>query len=191
MEAMQKKIVRYNIAQLGDIPTEQEDGTMRILVCKMGGCASVKTREIKIAATERLIRKYNVNLCLFMELNYNWSMVNSSANFASWFTDDERETTCIMAHNTEENDILFGKHQPGGTEMLRRHKYLQYARRPMVDPRGLGRWCSWLFYFSPTHVTRIVVAYRSCASNTKGLKTVYQQHMQYIQSRGLLGVVHA
>jgi hypothetical protein len=32
MEAMQKKIQRYNVAQLGDIPTEREDGTMRILV---------------------------------------------------------------------------------------------------------------------------------------------------------------
>ncbi len=69
--------------------------------------------------------------------------------------------------------------------MLCWHEYLQYARRPMVDPRGLGQWCSWLFYCNPTHVTRIVVAYRPCASNTKGLKTVYQQHMQYIQLRGL------
>jgi hypothetical protein len=52
MEAMQKKIERCNVAQLGDIPMEREDGTMRILVCQMGGCASVETRGIKIAATE-------------------------------------------------------------------------------------------------------------------------------------------
>jgi hypothetical protein len=70
MEAMQNKIERYNVAQLGDTPTEREDGTMWILVCQMGGCASVETRGIKIAATEQLIKKYNVNLCLFMELNY-------------------------------------------------------------------------------------------------------------------------
>ncbi len=55
----------------------------------------------------------------------------------------------------------------------------------MVDPRGLGRWCSWLFYCNPMHITRIVVAYCPCTGKTKGLKTVYQQHMQYIQSRGL------
>ncbi len=122
---MQKKIERYSIAQLGDIPMEQEDGTMRILVCQMGGCASINTRGIKIAATEWLIRKYSVNLCLFMEINYNWSKVNSSANLASWFTEVERETRCITAHNTEENDILFKKHQLGGTGMLCRHKYLQ------------------------------------------------------------------
>ena len=52
MEAVQKKIKQYNVAQLGELPQEREDGTMRILVCQMGGCASAKTREIKIAATE-------------------------------------------------------------------------------------------------------------------------------------------
>jgi hypothetical protein len=46
MEAMQRKMKRYNIAQLGDIPTERKYNTMRILVCQMGGCASAKTREI-------------------------------------------------------------------------------------------------------------------------------------------------
>jgi hypothetical protein len=76
---MKKKIQCYNVEQLGGIPTEREDGTMRILVCQMGGWASVETREINIAATERLIRKYGDNLCSFLELNYNWSKVNSSA----------------------------------------------------------------------------------------------------------------
>ncbi len=73
MEVMKKKILCYNVKQLEDIPNEREDGTMRILVYQMGGCASVKIREIKIAAMERLIRKYDINLCLFMELNYYWS----------------------------------------------------------------------------------------------------------------------
>ncbi len=42
-----------------------------------------------------------------MELNYNWSKVNSSTNLASWFMDEEKETRCITAYSTEENDILF------------------------------------------------------------------------------------
>jgi hypothetical protein len=52
MEAMQKKIKQYNIAQLGELPQEREDRTMRILVCQIGGCSSAETREIKIAAKE-------------------------------------------------------------------------------------------------------------------------------------------
>ncbi len=54
---MEKKLTKYNAEQLGEIPTVREDGTMRVLVSQMGGCASMETRQLKIAATERLIRK--------------------------------------------------------------------------------------------------------------------------------------
>jgi hypothetical protein len=110
---------------------------------------------------------------------------DSSANLASWFQEEEREIRCVSAHNTSEFDNVFGKHQPGGTGLLCRHDFLQYAKKPSIDPRGLGRWCSWPLSCNPSHVTRIVVAYRPCASKVKGLKTVYQQHLRYIQSKGL------
>ncbi len=41
------------------------------------------------------------------------------------------------------------------------------------------------FFCNPTHVTRLVVAYRTCARKVEGLKMVYQQHMRYIQARGM------
>ncbi len=69
--------------------------------------------------------------------------------------------------------------------MVCRQDFLQYARKPSADPRGLGRWCSWPFFCNPTHVTRIVVMYRPCSSKVEGLNTVYQQHVRYIQARGL------
>jgi hypothetical protein len=57
MKAMEKKLEKYNVEQLGELPIERKDGTMRVLVNQMGGCASMETREIKIAATKWLIRK--------------------------------------------------------------------------------------------------------------------------------------
>jgi hypothetical protein len=39
----------------------------------MGGLASKEVREIKLAATEKLIRKYDVNIVVFMEVNFDWS----------------------------------------------------------------------------------------------------------------------
>jgi hypothetical protein len=45
--AMEKKLTKYNVELLGDIPMEREDGTMRVLVSQMGGCASMETCEIK------------------------------------------------------------------------------------------------------------------------------------------------
>ena len=67
MMAMAKKLSRYNVERLGNMPTEREDGTMRVLVSQMGGCASMETREIKMSATKKLIRTYDINLCAFME----------------------------------------------------------------------------------------------------------------------------
>ncbi len=169
-KAMEKKLRRYNVEQLGEMPLDQEDGLMRILVCQMGGCASKEARELKMAATEKLIRKYDINLCLFMELNFNWTKVSSSANLASWFNKEEREMRCFTAHNTQEFDETLGRHQLGGTGMVCRHEFLQYMRKPSADFRGLGRWCSWPFFCNPTHITRIVVAYCPCLSKVKGLK---------------------
>ena len=132
---------------------------MRSMVCQMGGCASKEIREITMSTTEKLIRKYDVNLAAFMELYFNWSKVNSSANLASWLHQEERETRSVTAHNTQEQDGIFLKHQPGGTGMVCQSEYLQYVRKVLVDPRGLGCWCSWPLYCNPNRVSRIVVAY--------------------------------
>jgi hypothetical protein len=69
--------------------------------------------------------------------------------------------------------------------MVCRSKYLQYACKLSVDPRGLSRWCSWPFYCNPNHVSRIVVAYRTCHSKVKGLRMIYQQQLCYIQAHGI------
>ena len=81
---MEEKLAKYNVKQLGEVLIMREDGTMWILVCQMGRCAGKETRQIKMSTTENLIQKYNVNLAVFMELNFNWTKVNSSANLASW-----------------------------------------------------------------------------------------------------------
>jgi hypothetical protein len=47
MKAMEKKLIKYNVERLGNIPLEREDGTMRVLVSQMGGCASMEMQDIK------------------------------------------------------------------------------------------------------------------------------------------------
>ncbi len=64
MKAMEKKLSKYNVERLGELPTEREDGTMRVLICQMGECASMETREIKMAVTKRLIWMYDINSAL-------------------------------------------------------------------------------------------------------------------------------
>jgi hypothetical protein len=65
------KLNKYNVATLGKIPTQRNDGAFRILVCQMGSCLGKEVRELKIASTERLITKYKINPSAFMELNYS------------------------------------------------------------------------------------------------------------------------
>ena len=170
IQTMAQKMDKYNVPSLGDIPTQRDDGSFRILVCQMGRCAGREIREQKIATTKRLMNKFEVNLAAFMELNYNWSTVSSSANLSSWFLHEEREVRSSTAHNIHETT---SRHQPGGTGMICRHEFLQYAGKPAHDFCGLGQWCSWPFFCNPTHTTRIVVAYRTGSCKSKGLRTVY------------------
>jgi hypothetical protein len=100
---MEKKLWKYNVEQLGEMPLEWEDGTMQILVCQMGGCSSVEAREFKISATEKLIRKYDINLCLFTELNFNWTKVNSSANLALWFLQGRKRN--VLHHCSQHSGV--------------------------------------------------------------------------------------
>ncbi len=118
MKAIEAKLAKYNVDWLGEIPLERADGTMRIMVCQMGGCTGKEVREIKMLHTEQLIQKYDVNLVACMELNFNWSKVNSSANLASWLHQKERETRSVTTHNMQEQGNILSKHQPGGTGMV-------------------------------------------------------------------------
>jgi hypothetical protein len=122
VQTMEAKLKKYNVPVLGNIPTQRKDGAFRILVCQMGGCSGREIREIKIGVTERLIAKYEINLSAFMELNYNLAMVDSSANLASWFQQEEREIRLAAAHNCHETQT---RHQPGGTGMVCWHEFLQ------------------------------------------------------------------
>ncbi len=105
---MEAKLKKYNVPALSDIPTQHKDGVFRILVCQMGGCLGKEVKEMKIGVTERLIAKYEINLSMFMELNYNWAMVDSSANLASWFCQEEREIRLAASHNRHETQTRHG-----------------------------------------------------------------------------------
>jgi hypothetical protein len=58
MKTMGAKLAKYkyNVDQLGGIPNEREERTMRIMVCQMGGCMGKEVREIKVTTTEKLFK---------------------------------------------------------------------------------------------------------------------------------------
>jgi hypothetical protein len=130
VKTMEAKLNKYNVAILEEIPTQHDNGAFRILVCQMGGCLGKEVRELKIASTEILITKYKINLSAFMELNYSRAMVDSLANLASWFRQEEREIRSAAANNCHKTQT---RHQPRGTGMVCRHEFLQYGRHPTIS----------------------------------------------------------
>ena len=107
---------------------------------------------------------------------------HSAIIHASWLKLD-RPARSVSAHNIHGPRASHA--QPCGTAMLLFHDILQYARKPNQDFRKLGRWCSWVFDVNPTHRFRMIVVYNVGRSKPKGLKTVYQQHLSYIQTHDL------
>ena len=61
----------------------------------------------------------------------------------------------------------------------------QYAKSKSKDSRGLGRFCSYVFWANPKHKFRVVVAYNFCNGRPKGLKTQYQQITHYCQDKNI------
>ena len=84
---------------------KREDDTMRVLVSQMGGCASMETREIEIAVTEWLICEHDINVCAFMELNFNWTKVNSLSNLPSSFQDKEKRKRGTLHFRSQHKGI--------------------------------------------------------------------------------------
>ena len=88
---MEAKLNKYNVPTLGEMLTQHDNRAFRILVCQMGGFSGKEVRELKIASVDRLIAKYKIKVSIFMELNYNWATVDSSANLASCLPRRKRE----------------------------------------------------------------------------------------------------
>ena len=121
---------------------------------------------------------------LFAEVRVNWS-TSADNSFASWYNQDLEKVKCVAACN-ECDKARTSRHQPGGTAMAVRGAMTQYAKSSKSkDPRGLGRYCSFVFWSNPQHKCRVVVAYNVCNGKLKGLKTQYQQITRYCQGKGV------
>jgi hypothetical protein len=55
----------------------------------------------------------------------------------------------------------------------------------MSDHRGLGQWCSTLFYADPNHKFRLVSAYNIGRHKSRGDSRIYQQQIWHIQNNTL------
>jgi hypothetical protein len=76
-------------------------------------------------------------------------------------------------------------HQSGGTATFTCMELVRYHKQKGDDFRGLGRWCSTVFYADLSHRTCIISAYNVGRQAPRGDSTIHQQKLRYIQTRGL------
>ena len=173
---------RWHVLPLGQLTTERPNGVFRLMGGQINGASSVERRDKKVADLSRIIDHWDVQGGCLQEIGINWSAIGYDRNMMSWFRFDRREAKTITAHNTHEN---ISAKQQGGVAQFACKELSQYTKESEPDFRGLGRWCSWLIYAHPTHKTRLVSAYNLGGGTSSYLGTVYQQHLRYIQQKGL------
>ena len=184
VKKLEKKFEKYNVPVVGYVPVDRPEGLFRIHYAQLNNASSGLLREIKIGEVQSINAKYDINANVFAEVGRNFSVDKPGEDIASWF-DDQDNRKCASAWNKTDS-IIRSKHQQGGTSIVVHREFAQYAKKGFEDFRKLGRWCSFTFFASPHHRFRLVVAYNVCNSRPKGLKTIYQQQIRYIQNNGTI-----
>jgi hypothetical protein len=91
----------------------------------------------------------------------------------------------MRTHTAHNKHKRVSRHQPGGTATFACMELVRYHRQKGDNFRGLGRWCSTVFYTDPSHRTHIISAYNAGRQAPRGDSTIYHQQLQYIQNHGL------
>ena len=182
--ALREREHRSVIPRLGTLASVKPDGVWRIGYCQVNNMSGSVTRQRKIRELVQLTQDHDVDAVALCELGVNWRS-GRGHSLKSWCSPYfPQEIRCATAHNIHSPKSSLG--QPGGTGLLLTQSIMEYAHDMEVDPRGLGRWTSCKLHHTPEHVTRLVVAYCPCTgSKDKGLKTVYRQHLTFIQKEQL------
>jgi hypothetical protein len=123
---------------------------------QLNSASSLDVRARKIADVVRLINNWEIQAGCLSEVGVNWSSYPSSANLTSWFQDEIPDITTHTAHNKHEN---VAHYQLGGTATFACNELACYTKGCTSNHRGLGQWCSTLFYADPNQKFRLVSAY--------------------------------
>ena len=177
---------KQRVPRLGSLPQVRPDGVFRIMYCQANGLANPTVREEKLNNLIDLARVHDVDGVAICEIGINWSQTPRRKSFSLAHMINskmDREARAVTSHNSHGPNRSIGQY--GGTGIVLFNSALQYAQGTAHDHRHLGRWASWVLSNTPTHRTRMVVAYCPGRSRRDGLKTVYQQHLRYIQHHQL------
>ena len=99
---------------IGQVPAVRDSGSIRFMMCQLGGCSTIDTKLIKSQLLNNLQQRYDVNCTGLIEINRNWGKDRGS-NLSSWFRDGESKA--VTSHNSHKSELI-SLHQPGGTGLV-------------------------------------------------------------------------
>ena len=119
----------------------------------MNDASTRQVREVNIEMVENLNKKYQVDMNLFAEVCNDWKVEGAKNNLANWFVQHLEKIKSVAACN-EYDKARITRHQPGRTAIAVRGEMTQYAKAKSKDSRGLGRFCTYVFWVNPKHTCR-------------------------------------
>jgi hypothetical protein len=130
----------------------------------------------------RFIKEWEIQGGAISEVGINWGTSPLLENLSSWFWEDIQD---MCTHTAPNKHKEVAHHQPGGTATFACMELVRYHKQKGDNFRGLGQWCSSVFYADPSHRTCIILAYNVGRHAPRGDSTIYQQQLRYIQNHGL------
>lgn len=176
-------IAKRVVPVVGYVPKERVSGEWRWLFGNLNGLATHKVRNFKASQLEDITSTYGVKGYGFVEVGIDSRLLKASETLDT-ILQIEGPTRVSLSHNKSQPKIGLG--QQGGCTVIAQGEVCQYAKVPKGtnDHRNLGRWASMILSLHPDQRMRIVTAYNVGKTKPEGLKTVYQQHLRYIQETG-------
>jgi hypothetical protein len=179
-QAATNYLLKRIVPVIGHVPKKRTAGSWRFLLGNANGLATHKVRNFKAQQLESIDREYSIDGMAFQEVGIDTRCFKPSESIVS-FLQIEGTTKSTVSHNKYQPKISLG--QQGGCAVIAKGEICQYARvtKGSNDHRNLGRWASMVFTAHPSQRFRLVCAYNVGKSKPERLKTVYQQHIRYIQ----------
>jgi hypothetical protein len=169
---------RWHVPWIGSMCQQRPEGVFCVLGGQLNSASSLDMRTRKTGDIIRLFKEWEIQGGAISEVGVNWGTFPPSANLASWFKEEFPDIRMHTAHNKHKR---VSRHQPGGTATFACKELVRYHKQKGNNFRGLGWWCSTVFYANPSHRTCIVSAYNVGRQAPRGDSTIYQQQLQYIQ----------
>jgi hypothetical protein len=175
----------WYVPHLGTILQVCPEGVFRLAGGNLN-CASTKeVRDRKVSDIHQILETWDIQGGGFSEVGIDWRRIPQRKRLDSWFRTCQDEYRTSKSYNSYKA-ITMTTQQQGGIAIFAGKEFRQNILWSVGDFRGLGRWNSWIIQADPSHRTRMVVAYQVGQARQRCLRTIYQQHVRYIQAHGLI-----